>query len=197
MISADRFLVSKGLDEEGWLEVREHGVSATEIANASTPAGYKNVLETRLFGSEHQDNAYMKFGRDQEPIIAMWLKDEFGVMPNDWTICHEVNRHHRATPDGLSLDHLFISEIKTTGKDFDGKVPIGYMRQMQWQMYATDTNACIFAWMLRKESEHGFIPAWFEPKTLRVKRDNEHIALLIDTAEKLWMEIQNGRNQNG
>lgn len=197
MLTADRFLVSKSLDETGWLEVRKHGISATEVANASTPAGYKKVLETRLYGSDQQDNAYMAFGRDQEPIIAMWLKEEFGVMPNDWTICHGISRHHRATPDGLSLDHLLISEIKTTGTDFDGKVPIAYMRQMQWQMHVTDTSACIFAWMLRKETEQGFIPAWFEPKTLRVKRDNEHIASLVVTADKLWKEIQDARSKNG
>jgi hypothetical protein len=197
MISADRFLVSKGLDESGWLEIREHGISATEVANASTPAGYKKVVEARLYGSSFQDNAYMAFGREQEQPIAMWLKDEFGVMPNDWSICHEVNRHHTATPDGLSLDHLLISEIKTTGTDFDGKVPIAYMRQMQWQMYVTDTGACVFAWMLRMESEQGFVPAWFEPKVMRVKRDNEHIASLIVTADKLWTEIQHDRNKNG
>jgi len=198
MMRPDQFLVSKNADEDAWLEIREHGVSATEVAHARTPAGHKKVIQTKLFGSNITDNAYMRFGREQEYPIAMWLKDAFGVMPNDWTIAHAENPHHRATPDGLSLDHLLISEIKTTGKDFDGEVPVGYMRQIQWQMYVTDTHNCIFAWMLRVEGEHGFIPGWFEPKILRVKRDNEHIGELVKTANKIWKEVQNERNsQNG
>jgi len=195
MLTAEQFLVSKNLDEWLWQEIRRGGISATEIANARTPAGYRKVLEQRTGQAEPiRDNAYMAFGREQETPIAMWLKDEFGVMPNDWTICHKTNQHYRATPDGLSLDHSLISEIKTTGKDFDFEVPIGYMRQMQWQMYVTDTSECIFAWMLREETDEGFIPGWFEPKTMRVKRDDDHINSLVITAEKLWKEIQDVRN---
>lgn len=191
MIRPDQFLVSKNADEERWLEIREEGISATEVATARTPAGFKKVVETKMFGSTITDNAYMRFGREQEYPVAMWLKEEFGIMPNDWTIAHAVEPRHRATPDGLSLDHLMISEIKTTGKDFDGSVPLGYMRQMQWQMYVTDTNVCIFAWMLRVEGESGFIPGWFEPKTLRVERNNEQISELIETANKIWKEVKN------
>lgn len=197
MLNADQFLASKNMDEDLWQEIRHFGISATEVAGASTPAGYKKVLEGRLYGSHVEDNAYMRFGRDTEPIVAMFLKDELDIMPNDWSICHRENRHHRATPDGLSLDHDLISEIKTTGRDFEGKVPIGYMRQMQWQMYVTDTDRCIFAWMLRVETDEGFVPGWLEPKWMVVHRNEEHIDALKITADKLWREVKHAGKQNG
>jgi len=189
MIDTDRFLASKNLTEHLWLEIRENGVSATEVASASTPAGFRDVIENRKHGNSVEDNDYMRFGRDQEPVVAMWLKDNHDIMPNDWSICHDINRHYRATPDGLSLDHKVISEIKTTGKDFDGKVPIRYMRQIQWQLYVTGADHCVFAWWLREDSPNGFIPGWLEPKTLIVQPDEAHIKSLIITAEQLWEGI--------
>jgi hypothetical protein len=40
MISAERFLASKSLDEQGWLDARRLGLSATTMAKAMTPAGF-------------------------------------------------------------------------------------------------------------------------------------------------------------
>lgn len=193
MIDSTRFLVSQRLDPEGWLEIRNHGISATEVASASTPAGYRDVIENRLHGSKVEDNDYMRFGREQEPLIAMWLKDRFGIMPNDWSICHRTEPHFRATPDGLKLDHTEIAEIKTTGKDWGENIPIRYRRQIQWQMYVTDTEKCWFAYMLRVDSPQGFVPGWLEPKWTIVERDDNHINELVKTANQLWTEIQDAR----
>jgi hypothetical protein len=191
MLNPNQFLASKNLDESWWQEIRSFGISATEISNARTPAGYKKVLENRTQPQNPiPDNAYMAFGREQELPIALHLKQDFGIMPNDWTICHQTYRHHKATPDGISLDHSLISEIKTTGKDFNYQVPLGYMAQIQWQMWVTETERCVFAYMLREDSPNGFIPAWFEPKTMIVQRDDTAIAALIKIANKLWEEIQ-------
>jgi hypothetical protein len=70
------------------------------------------------------------------------------------------------------------------------------MRQIQWQLYVTGADHCLFAWWLREESPNGFIPAWLEPKTLIVQPDEEHIKSLMITAEQLWEGIQNGRKHN-
>ena len=133
----------------------------------------------------------MRFGRDQESVVAMLLKDSHDIMPNEWVIRHADDPRWLATPDGLSLDHGTISEIKTTGTDWDpNKIPIRYRRQVQWQLFVTGADICVFAWWLRVESPNGFVPGWFEPKTVIMERDDKHIKTLVTTAEKLWSEIR-------
>lgn len=186
MIHASRFLASQHIDEDLWRDVRSRGVSATEVAKASTEAGWRDVLEIRNGTQVIEDNAYMQFGRDQEPKIAMWVKDEFGIMPNDWVITHQSRPEFMATPDGLSLNHKAIAEIKTSGKDFESaRIPIQYRRQMQWQMFVTGADYCVFVWMLRIERDGIFVPGWFQPKYQIVEPDQDQIDKLKSTAEKL------------
>lgn len=186
MIHASRFVASQHIDEDFWREIRSGGVTATEVAKASTEAGWRDVLEIRNGTQVIEDNAYMQFGRDQEPKIAMWVKDEFGIMPNDWVIAHESNPAFMATPDGLSLNHKAISEIKTSGKDFENTtIPIQYRRQMQWQLFVTGADYCVFVWMLRVEQDGLFVPGWFQPKFVIVEPNQEQIDKLKITAKKL------------
>ena len=88
-----------------------------------------------------------------------------------------------ATPDGLSLDHTVIAEIKTTGKPLD-VIPIRYRRQIQWQLHVTDAERCLFAYELRLQGPEGFVPG-FDVQTQWVERDDRQIAELIATAEQL------------
>jgi hypothetical protein len=134
----------------------------------------------------------MKFGRDSEGWIVAALKNEFGIFPNDWVIAAEgfENRWQMATPDGLSLDHQRIAEVKTTGKDWGQwkSVPIHYRRQVQWQLHVTGATECVFGWVLREETPDGFVAAWFEPKTVLVERDENMIRDLIEVAERLQLD---------
>lgn len=185
MIDSDRFIANKALDFHGWVEARKYGVTATEVAKASTNAGFRDIVAGMETPEEIQDNAYMEFGRKQEGPIAMWLKHSFGIMPNEWLIASSISDIYLATPDGLSLDHQVIAEIKTTGKDWDNP-PIGYRRQMQWQLFVTDAEYSWFAWMLRAEDRDGnFQPGWIEPKLLRVERDDDMIRQLLEVADAL------------
>jgi hypothetical protein len=81
--------------------------------------------------------------------------------------------------------------VKTTGKDWgDKQIPIQYRRQVQWQLHVTGADYCVFAWLLRIEDRHGeFVPGWFEPKHIIIKRDPVMIADLQDVAERLQMEL--------
>jgi len=109
-------------------------------------------------------------------------------MPNDWLIAHEKHDWMMATPDGINFTHDRIAEVKTTGKDWGGwdKVPIAYRRQVMWQLEVTGATDCVFAWVLRKElSDGSFVPAWYEPKTVLVERDEKMIAELVKVAERL------------
>lgn len=194
MIHHDRFIV-RSVDEIEWKRVRETGVSATTVAKAATPSGFAEIINERNNPTPFEDNAYMAFGRDNESWIVASLKDQFGIFANDWLIAADgyENRWMFATPDGLSLDHETIAEVKTTGKDWaDTSVPIQYRRQVQWQLFVTGASRCVFAWVLRSQAADGrFVPAWFEPKTVIIERDEKMIADLVQVAQQLQMELIN------
>jgi hypothetical protein len=62
MIPRDRFLASKAADEAAWLAARRTGVTATEVATAATPAGFRDALEQRRNPQPVEVNGYMSFG---------------------------------------------------------------------------------------------------------------------------------------
>lgn len=192
MITAERFLASKALDEAGWLSARRSGITATAAAKAMTPAGYRDILAEWADDIPTPVNAYMRFGLDNEAWLALWAKSRFGTMPNDWLIRHETDETALATPDGLSLDHSTILEVKTTGKDW-AKPPLNYYRQVQWQLYVTGAECCYFVWLLREEYDTPggpvMVPAWLEPKYCIIERDSKTITDMVATAGKLWAEL--------
>ena len=188
MISADRFIANKALDWEGWLNARRYGVTATQVAKASTASGKAELLNSWAHPGVQEDNAFMAFGRKMEGPLSLWVKDQFAVMPNEWLIAGE-DTTHLATPDGLSLDHTEISEIKTTGKDFEKSIPIQYRRQVQWQLWVTGAQVCHFVWMLRAEDQQGdFQPGWIEPKHTVIERDDDMMKELSSVALGLLIE---------
>lgn len=187
MIEASQF-IARSSDREAWLEARRQGITATAVAKAASgPAGFRDQLEARLNPVDIEVNAYMAWGSFMEAPIANWVKSQTGIMPNEWLIAHEAFPYHLATPDGLSLNHHFIAEIKTMGTPRE-KPPIEHIRQMQWQMYVTATQQCFYAWQLRVETDNGFVPGWIEPRSMWIKRDNAMINDLIAVAGKLLKE---------
>lgn len=193
MIKPYRFIANKALDFDGWLAARREGVTATQVGKAATPSGFKDAVAEYRSPTEIPDNPYMAFGREQEGFVSLWLKEELGIFPNEWLISHEDTRKFLATPDGISLDHRVISEVKTTGKDWGSykDVPIHYRRQVQWQLYVTGAEESVFAWLLRVESRGRFVPAWFEPKYVIVERDDKEMDKLSEVA----VELLNKRNE--
>jgi predicted phage-related endonuclease len=104
-----------------------------------------------------------------------------------------VSDHYLATPDGLTLRHEAISEVKTTGKDWNPeRIPVQYRRQVQWQLFVTGAEKCFFAWMLREERDGAFLPGWFEPKVVEMGRDEEMIRSLVTVADELWERVCDG-----
>lgn len=183
MIPADRF-IARSTDTEKWLAARSSGVSATAVARAATPAGFRNEVEARRNPAPNETNEYMLFGVESESVLMEYAHREHGVLPSDWLISGE-NRKHLATPDGLSPDHTVIAEAKTTGKDW-ARPPINYMRQVQFQLHVTGAERCLFLWNLRVPDEHGwFFLGWVEPKSLWVERDEKMIAELVGIADRL------------
>jgi putative phage-type endonuclease len=196
MMRADQFVASKALDEPGWLAARKTGLTATTMSQAMTPAGYRDVLADWDNDTPVTTNAYMKFGLQSEPWLALWAKEnlEGELMPNEWLIRHADNPVALATPDGLGLDHNVILEIKTTGKDWGSvdRVPVKYYRQIQWQLYVTNAVECALVWLLRTESDAGvMVPRWLEPKYGFILRDDALIEEMVAVSGKLWEEITN------
>jgi putative phage-type endonuclease len=187
VISSDRFVASKSLSKSDWLAARREGVTATQVAKAASgPGGFEQAVLDYREEFVEQDNPFMKFGRDWEYPIAKQLQKDFGIVPNEWLIASEDNPRFLATPDGLDIYHGTVAEIKTTGKDWDEKrIPVQYRRQVQWQMFVTGADMCVFAWMLREERGGVFMPAWFDAKTVIVDRDEEMIGDLIRVADRL------------
>ena len=185
MISPDRFIESSE-NREAWLAARRPAVTATEVAKAATPAGFLNAVGERHNPTEIIANEYMQFGTDNEDWIARFLKAEFALMPNRWLIAAEDNPLHMATPDGLSLDHTITGEIKTGGTE--PKTPPRIHRdQTQWQMYCTGSELTKYAFMLRKQVNGIYVPAWLEPKIWDLPRDDARIAFLVDVAAQLLL----------
>lgn len=184
MIESKRF-VARSSSRDAWLDARKQGVTATAVAKAASgPAGFRDQLEARLNPVDVEVNAFMAWGSLMEAPIADWVKSETGIMPNEWLIAHEFDARFLATPDGLSLNHGLIAEIKTMGKPLE-KPPLDHVRQMQWQMFVTGATRCFYAWQLRVDGANGFVPGWFEPRSLWVERDEKMIADLVTVAERL------------
>ena len=191
LIDPQRFVASKSVSAERWLSARREGVTATQVAKAAAgPGGFEQAVEDYRADFVEQDNPFMAFGRAWEGPILMHLKDNYGVMPNDWLISSAVSDHYLATPDGLTLGHNAISEVKTTGKDWNPeRIPVQYRRQVQWQLFVTGAEFCYFAWMLREERDGAFLPGWFEPKVITMERDEEMIRSLMQVADELWERV--------
>jgi predicted phage-related endonuclease len=192
MIAADRFIASNALDEQAWLDARRLGLSATTMSKAMTPSGFREVVDNWDNETPVPVNAYMQFGLDSEAWLSLWTKDQTGVMPNDWLIRHESDWRAIATPDGISLDHQTISEIKTTGKDWGvaAKAPINYQRQVQWQLYVTGASSCVFVWLLREENDGVMVPAWLEPKYGVIERDEDTITKMVEASQLLAQALE-------
>jgi hypothetical protein len=184
VISVERFVASSQTRDK-WLAARDLGVTATQVSKASTPAGMKEVLAQIENPTPIEANAYMSWGTEREAHIAHVVKERYGIMPNDWLLSADGagNEWMLATPDGLSLDHSLIGEYKTSGKSLD-KVPANYMRQVQWQLYVTGAEKCLFAYELRLEGPEGFVPG-FDVECQWVERNEEMISELILTAQKV------------
>jgi predicted phage-related endonuclease len=77
-----------------------------------------------------------------------------------------------------------------TRKDWNPeKIPVQYRRQVQWQLYVTGAESCVFAWMLREERNGVFVPAWFEPEVTVIERDEAMIRTLVSCAQELWERV--------
>ena len=183
MIPASRFLI-RSTEYEGWLEARRNGVSATAVASAATPAGFRDTVDN--WGASVEPNEYMLFGNESEPELMRYAHQEHGILPSDWIIRAESDPRWIATPDGIDPAHTKIAEAKTTGK-IPNSIPRKHRDQMFWQMFCTDTERGLYVVNDRVPDDNGwFYLGRIEPVTYWLERDDTRIGQLVEVAERLW-----------
>lgn len=196
MITADRFLAAKHIDEAAWLAARRAGATATAVAEVAAKRDRAAGINDWLNPVPFNGNVYTDWGNLMEPELMRFAHDTAGILPSDWVIAGD-DRGHRATPDGLSLDHMAIAEGKTTGDPWAGAesklsaIPIKYRRQVQWQLHVTGAERCLFVWMWRRVDEDGFfIPGWPWPKSIWINRDDFMIRGLVEVADDMLAALE-------
>lgn len=159
-----------------WLDQRREYVTATEAARLlESPSYHRTLRDEKTNGSSFTGNRYTEWGKKREPEIAEYLS-VFGpdtrLEPNNDLLVLTDTRY-AATPDMISADGEVIGEIKTTGEDFSGHIPGRYFSQVQWQLFVTGAEACVFAWEIRLVNDDGsFTPG--DIKTTIIRPDVEH-----------------------
>ena len=170
-----------------------YGVDSGEYALTPTGQIINKAFDNNPSARTSQDIGLDGMNDDVERILLKNYLTAIELEPNDWLIAKdsEALRWQMATPDGLSPGHELIAEVKTTGRDWGEwrNVPGNYHRQVQWQLYVTGANACVFGWMLREKKNGEMVPGWPGPKFVVVERDDALIERLIEVAGNLYREL--------
>lgn len=158
-----------------WLEQRRGGITATEIRDWGNGAKRREIITNKVTGvfEDLSHLPYVNHGNLREPVIAGWIKENFGIDPCDYVYSHGANPRLLASPDGVTLDPFTgalvighaaaLSEIKTSKYDLTPgtldehrmliDIAVGskfdlsnYYLQMQWQMFVMQAGMTLFVW---------------------------------------------------
>lgn len=180
-------VVADSADREVWLDARSRGVTATDAAKLATPNSIRQVVRDKLEPSGFSGNVHTEFGRQREPVIASWIREQHGIDACGLLFHAEHSRRHLATPDGLHCDEdgqVLLAEIKTTGKPWS-RIPRSYLRQVWWQQYVLGAERTLFVW----ERHERFVVQDTQPHCVWIERDEEEIARLVTLADLVLAEL--------
>jgi len=189
----------QGSDE--WLKARCGKVTASRMADltARTKTGYgagranymAELIAETLTGEPAKffTNAAMQHGTDTEPQARTayeFYRDEDVIERG--LVDHPTIPMSAASPDGLVGDFGLV-EIKcpNTATHIDtllsGKVPVKYIKQMQWQMACIERKWCDFV------SFDDRLPESLSFFCKRIERDNDLIADMTTEVVKFQDEM--------
>lgn len=181
-------IVADSRDRVGWMRARSRGITATDVAQLTSPAAIARAADAKLGGGRgFSGNAYTDHGRRREPEIAAWVAATHGIHPSSALFHATVEKRHLATPDGIAVDadgRVTLAEIKTTNKAWRS-IPRGYLRQVWWQQHVLGAERTLVAW----EQHDDFVPVGDEPRCAWVDRDETEIARLVGLATALIDEL--------
>lgn len=153
-------VVRKEFDtREEWLDARKNYVTATEVAKlVRRGQNYWSDLRAEKAGEKAPDDIshlpVIQHGNAREPVIAKYVRTVDSRLQHNTTLYVRDGRY-AATPDMVdeSKTLTIVGEIKTVSSEVLDKHrshegwPTGvYYDQMQWQMFVTGAEECIFAW---------------------------------------------------
>jgi len=185
-----------------WLAERAQGITATEIRDLVKGKLRQDDLIALKLGRKvdsFSGNQFTDWGNEREAIIAAGIRG-MGIEPESRVFHGERDSRHLASPDGVGVDFdgaVVISEIKTSGKDIRRGQPAyfetGYELQMQWAMWVTGADRCLFAF-----EERITVAGRFEPGQLFtewVPRNDDVIAELVERADAFLAEMDRQREE--
>jgi len=191
---------------DDWFAARLGKVTASRVADviAKTKTGYgagranyaADLVVERLTNQKASSftNAAMEWGTEQEPNAKAAYAAKTGILVEDvGFIDHPTVAMSGASPDGLAEDGLVEIKCPNTATHleyiFDGKPPLKYFTQMQWQMACTNRPWCDFV------SYDPRLPERLQLLVVRVPRDDEYIAMLETEVAKFLAELDDKLNQ--
>ena len=189
---------------DAWLAERRAGITATEIRDLVMGKTRQQDLIDLKLGRKTDTftgNAYTEWGKKREPVIAEGVRG-FGIEPESRVFHGAVDSRHLASPDGIGVDFdgaLILSEIKTSGWDIrvgtEHYEQTGYALQMQWCMWVTGADRCLFVFEERIDASGEFHAG--QTYTAWVERDDEQIARLVAVADGFLAEMDRQREGGG
>lgn len=173
-------------NERDWHHARSQGVTATDMAtlHTGTPAAFAAIANTKRNPTTIPTTKAMAWGKDREAVILQWLRDTFGytIQDNGTTLAvHHETPLYVATPDAIGTGEYdnVIFEVKTTNTPWptNGHLPERYMIQVQWQLFVTGADFCIFVY----EQHENYTPV--DIRVVRIDPNADEIARLVDIAD--------------
>ena len=189
-----------------WFAARIGKVTASRVADviAKTKSGYgagranylADLVVERLTGQKAQgfSNAAMEWGTQTEPQARAAYAAKTGILVEDvGFIDHPTVAMSGASPDGFAEEGLIEVKCPNTNTmlEFilDGKPPLKYFTQMQWQMACTGRPWCDFV------SFDPRLPERLQLLIVRVPRDDVYIAMLEAEVKKFLAELDDNLNK--
>ncbi|MEO6943570.1 MAG: YqaJ viral recombinase family protein [Lacisediminihabitans sp.] len=184
-------IVAHSDDRAAWLHARSKGITATDVAKLTSAHSVQVVAIEKLHGSNFGGNAYTDHGLAREPVIALWVKEHYGIDPSTALFHAAGIPAHLATPDGVSAPAngpFELAEIKTT-KSAWRSIPRSYLRQIWWQQYVLGADRTLLVW----EQHDNFVPVNAEPECRWIERDENEIHRLVGLANRVLEIIASER----
>lgn len=186
-------------DREAWLAERATGVTATEVKEIALAHGSESVMRRVLREKQHPsdfDNKWVWWGRKrEEERLAPWAQAELHAAWEHRVFHHADNPRYLASPDAIGeVGGMFLVEFKTSKfdvSDLDVLTRLGYVDQVQWQMFVTGAPGAYLVgeqhddvWIDRGGEFPEPTPKDLEPSCRHIRRDDDRIAQLRAYADQ-------------
>lgn len=187
-----RYIDTRGMSREQWLQARQQGLGGSDIAAIMGLHSFKSPYDVWLDktgrGQEQEQNTFMRFGSDVEPIIADWFAEDNGmqVQKDNMMWIHPKHSFLIANVDRVILQNDIyegngILECKSTNywrwKQVEDEVPEEWYLQMQHYMMIKGYSWGAIAALVDRQPEYLFFDA-----------DPEIHDLIIEHAKQFWEE---------